>query len=72
MFNDVAIELIKNGYDPKKNIDEFIEETHYYLEPLQDYFRNLTSDDKQELLVISPINRWHFSRFISGKLASSI
>lgn len=49
LFNDVAIELIKNGYDPKKNIDEFIEETHYYLEPLQDYFRNLTSDDKQEL-----------------------
>lgn len=48
LFNDIAIELINAGYDPKK-IDDFLEETHYYLEPLQDFFRNMSADTKQEL-----------------------
>lgn len=50
LFNDIAVELYNNGHDVKK-IDEFLEETHYYLEPLQDFFRNLTEEKKQELRV---------------------
>lgn len=48
LFNDIAVELIKQGNDPKK-IDDFIEETHYYLDPLQDYFRNMSDETKKEL-----------------------
>ena len=48
LFNDIAIELYNNGHDPKK-IDDFLEETHYYLDPLQDFFRKLSDDAKQEL-----------------------
>lgn len=48
LFNDIAIELINSGHEPKK-IDEFLDETHYYLDPLQDFFASLTEDRKQEL-----------------------
>ena len=48
LFNDIAIELYNNGHDPKK-IDDFLEETHYYLDPLQDFFRKLSDEAKQEL-----------------------
>lgn len=48
LFNDIAIELIKTDYSPKK-IEEFLEGTHYYLDPLQDYFRKMTDETKQEL-----------------------
>ena len=48
LFNDIAIELIKAGYDPKQK-DDFLEETHFYLDPLQDYFRELSAEEKQEL-----------------------
>lgn len=48
LFSDIAIELIKVGNDPKK-INDFLEETHYYLDPLQDYFRNMSNETKQEL-----------------------
>ena len=48
LFNDIAVELINSGHEAKK-IDEFLDETHYYLEPLQDFFRGLTEEKKQEL-----------------------
>ena len=48
LFNDIAIKLMNDGHDPKK-IDDFLEETHYYLDPLEDYFRNLSPEAKQEL-----------------------
>ena len=47
-FNDIAIELIKKEYDPKK-IDDFLYETHYYIDPLQDFFVNLSDEAKREL-----------------------
>jgi len=47
-FNDVAVKLVEDGNDPKK-IDEFLEEAKYYLDPLQDYFRGLSDESKQEL-----------------------
>lgn len=49
LFNDISIQLIANGYDPKKQIDNFLTETHYYLDPLQEYFLNLSGEAKQEL-----------------------
>ena len=48
LFDDIALKLIEDGNDPK-NIDDFIVETHYYLDPLQDYIRNLSGEEKQEL-----------------------
>ena len=48
LFNDIAIQLITDGHDPKK-ISDFLEETHYYLDPLEDYFHGLSSEDKDEL-----------------------
>lgn len=48
LFNDIAIELHNLGNDPKK-IDDFLEATQYYLDPLQDYFRGLTEEAKEEL-----------------------
>ena len=48
LFNDIAIQLMMDKLDPKQ-IDNFLEETHYYLDPLQDFFRNLSSEAKQEL-----------------------
>lgn len=47
-LGDIAIELNKNGYDPKQ-IDEFIEETHYYLDPIESFITGLTEDEKKEL-----------------------
>ena len=48
LFNDIAVELVKLDNDPKK-IDDFLEETHYYLDPLQNYFRNMSDGMKEEL-----------------------
>lgn len=48
LFDDIALQLIEDGNDPKQ-IDDFLEETHYYLDPLQDYFHNLSNEAKQEL-----------------------
>lgn len=48
LFNDIAVELIKQGNEPKK-IDAFLDETHYYLDPLQDYFKNMSEETKDEL-----------------------
>lgn len=48
LFGDIAIELHDKGYDPK-DINDFLEETHYYLDPLQNYIRNLDTEEKNEL-----------------------
>lgn len=49
VFEDVANELIKKGFDPKKDIDEFLDETHYYLDPITTYVQNMTKEEKDEL-----------------------
>lgn len=48
LFNDVALQLIANNNDPK-NMDDFLEETHYYLDPLEQFFSTMTNEAKQEL-----------------------
>ncbi len=48
LFDDIALKLIEDGNDCTK-LDEFIEETHYYLDPLQDFFNDLSGEAKQEL-----------------------
>lgn len=48
LFADIAEVLREQGHDPR-NIDSFVEETHYYLDPLQSYFEGLSDDEKTEL-----------------------
>lgn len=48
LFDDIALKLIEDGYDQNR-MDEFLEETHYYLDPLKDYFLGLSGEAKQEL-----------------------
>ena len=48
LFGDIAAEIKNKGYDPKK-IDEFLEETHYYLDPLQGFIQSLNEEEKEEL-----------------------
>ena len=48
LLGDIAVELKENDHDPKQ-IDDFIEETHYYLDPLQHYIRTLSDQEKAEL-----------------------
>lgn len=48
LFNDIAVDLVDKGYEAKK-IDDFLKETQYYLDPLQDFFRNMSEEVKKEL-----------------------
>ena len=48
LFGDIALEIKSKGIDPKQ-IDEFLEETHYYLDPLQAFIEGLSEEEKQEL-----------------------
>ena len=48
LFDDIAVQLISNGQDTRQ-IDDFIEETHYYLDPLENYFKGLSNEAKKEL-----------------------
>ncbi len=48
LFGDIATELINKGFDPKKT-DEFLEESQYYLDPIEGYVNNLSEEDKNEL-----------------------
>lgn len=48
LFGDIATELINKGFDPKKT-DEFLEESQYYLDPIEGYVNNLSEEEKTEL-----------------------
>lgn len=48
LFGDIAIKLKGEGNDPK-NIDEFLKEAQYYLDPLSNYFEHISEDEKAEL-----------------------
>ena len=48
LLGDIAIEVKNAGHDPRQ-IDDFIEATHYYFDPLQDYIRNLPEEEKGTL-----------------------
>lgn len=48
LFDDIGIQLMEDGNNPHL-IDDFLEETHHYLRPLQDYFNNMSDESKKEL-----------------------
>lgn len=48
LFDDIALKLIEDGNDPNK-MDDFLDETQYYLDPLKNYFLGLSGTAKLEL-----------------------
>lgn len=48
LLGDIAVDIKDKGYEPKK-MDEFLVETHYYLDPLQDFILSLNEEAKSEL-----------------------
>lgn len=48
LFGDIAVELKNAGHDPW-NIDDFLYETHYYLDPVANYLKTMSVDEKEEL-----------------------
>ena len=48
LLGDIADELSTKGYSPKK-MDEFINNAHQYLDPIENFIKNLTEEEKIEL-----------------------
>ncbi len=48
LFDDIAQKLIDNGND-KTNMEDFLKEAQYYLDPLKDFFHGLSAEAKLDL-----------------------